>query len=242
MRPEESGAWREFRQGTVAVFPVVAACVPIGVVWGALAAERGLSLAEIWLMSAAVFAGASQFVAIGMWTTPLPIAAIVFATAMVNLRHMMMSASLQRRMERFSAAQRYLAYGWLTDEAWALAEARAAREPLTPAYYAGLAGPLFAVWPLASLAGGAFGKVMGDPAAFGLDFVFTALFIGLIVGFRSAPSWLPVVLASAAMALITYHLLPPPWYVIAGGLAGVAVAALQAPAARIDPLEVRPWK
>jgi predicted branched-subunit amino acid permease len=104
------------------------------------------------------------------------------------------------------------------------------------AYYAGLAGPLFAVWPLASLAGGAFGKV-SDPAAYGLDFVFTALFIGLIVGFRSAPAWLPVVLASAAMALITYHLLPPPWYVIAGGLAGVAVAALQAPAARTAPLE-----
>jgi predicted branched-subunit amino acid permease len=78
---------------------------------------------------------------------------------------------------------------------------------------------------------------VSDPAAYGLDFVFTALFIGLIVGFRSAPAWLPVVLASAAMALITYHLLPPPWYVIAGGLAGVAVAALQAPAARTAPLE-----
>lgn len=225
----------------VAVLPVVAACVPIGVVWGALAAERGLSLAEIWLMSAAVFAGASQFVAIGMWTTPLPIAAILLATAMVNLRHVMMSASLQRRMERFSAAQRYLAYGWLTDEAWALAEARAAREPLTPTYYAGLTAPLFVVWPLASLTGGAFGKVMGDPAAYGLDFVFTALFIGLIVGFRSAPAWLPVVLASAAMAVITYHLLPPPWYVIAGGLTGVAIAALQVPAARSDLMEVKPW-
>ncbi len=61
--------------------------------------------------------------------------------------------------------QRYLAYGRLTDEVWALAEARAAREPLAPAYCAGLAGPLFVVWPLASLAGGAIGKVMGDPAA-----------------------------------------------------------------------------
>lgn len=237
MRPEETGAWRQFRQGTVAVFPVVAACVPIGVVWGALAAERGLSLAEIWLMSASVFAGASQFVAIGMWTTPLPIAAIFLATAMVNLRHVMMSASLQRRMERFSLVQRYVAYAGLTDEVWALAEARAAREPLTPAYYAGLALPLFVVWPLASLGGGAFGKVMGDPSAYGLDFVFTALFIGLIVGFRAAPSWLPVVVASAAMALLAHHLLPPPWYVIAGGLAGVAVAAFQAPTARTDPLE-----
>lgn len=237
MRPEETGARRQFRQGTVAVFPVVAACVPIGVVWGALAAERGLSLAEIWLMSASVFAGASQFVAIGMWTTPLPIAAIFLATAMVNLRHVMMSASLQRRMERFSLVQRYVAYAGLTDEVWALAEARAAREPLTPAYYAGLALPLFVVWPLASLGGGAFGKVMGDPSAYGLDFVFTALFIGLIVGFRAAPSWLPVVVASAAMALLAHHLLPPPWYVIAGGLAGVAVAAFQAPAARTDPLE-----
>jgi 4-azaleucine resistance transporter AzlC len=237
MRPNEEGVWRQFRQGLVAVLPVVAACVPIGVVWGALAAERGLTLGETWLMSAAVFAGASQFVAIGMWTAPLPVAAVLLATAMVNLRHVMMSASLQRRMERFTTPQRYVAYMGLTDEVWALSEARAAQAPLTPAYYAGLSLPLFIVWPGSSLAGAAFGQVLGDPAALGLDFVFTALFIGLIVGFRSAPAWAPVVAASAAVALIAYYLLPPPWYVIAGGFGGVAIAAFQAPARRSEPLE-----
>jgi 4-azaleucine resistance transporter AzlC len=237
MTAHEEGIWRQFRQGLIAIIPVAAACIPIGVVWGALAAERGLSLGEIWLMSATVFAGASQFVAVGMWTSPLPIAAIILATAMVNLRHMMMSASIQRRMERFSPLQRYLAYLGLTDEVWALSEARAGSQALTPSFYAGLALPLFILWPMSSVAGGAFGRVLGDPATLGLDFVFTALFIGLIVGFRSAPSWTPVVGVSAVVALIAYYLLPPPWYVIAGGLGGVIVAALQAPARLSEPVE-----
>jgi 4-azaleucine resistance transporter AzlC len=233
----DTESWRQLRQGTAAVVPIVIACVPIGLVCGALAAERGLAVSEIGLMSATVFAGASQFVAIGMWTTPLPMIAIIFATAMVNLRHVMMSASLQRSLGRFSARQRFAAYSVLTDEIWAIAEARAVREPLTPSYYAGLAIPLIFTWVTSTVAGGAFGRLLGDPSALGLDFVFTALFIGLIVGFRAALAWLSIVVASAIVAVIAHHMLPSPWYVIAGGLGGVLVAAAQAPAKRSGILE-----
>jgi len=52
------------------MLPICIAVVPIALVWGTLASERGLSLAEISLMSVTVFAGASQFVAIGLWATP----------------------------------------------------------------------------------------------------------------------------------------------------------------------------
>jgi 4-azaleucine resistance transporter AzlC len=227
--PEETSLWRQWGQGAAAVFPICIAAVPIGLVWGALATERGLTLFEIGLMSATVFAGASQFVAIGLWTDPLPVAAIVLATLMVNLRHVMMSASLGRHMGRFSPLQRYVALYWLTDEVWAFSETRALKTPLTPAYYAGMAAPLMAVWISSTLAGGAFGKLLGDPAALGLDFVFTIMFIGLIVGFRALPAWAFVVATSAGAAVLSHYLLPSPWYIIIGGMAGVAVAAFQAP-------------
>jgi 4-azaleucine resistance transporter AzlC len=210
--------------------PICIACVPIGLVCGALAFERGIGVAAIGLMSATVFAGASQFVAIGMWTTPLPIAAIILATAMVNLRHVMMSASLGRSMGAFSPGQRFAAFFGLADEIWALAEARATKATLTPAYYAGLALPLMLTWTPSTMVGAAFGALIGDPAAYGLDFVFTALFIGLVVGFRAAPGWLPVVVTSGVVSAVMFHLLPSPWFVIAGGIAGVAVAAVLAPA------------
>lgn len=235
----EDSAWRDFAHGAVAVLPVCIAALPIGLVWGALAVERGMGLPEIGLMSATVFAGASQFVAVGLWGTPLPIVAIVLAALMVNLRHIMMSASLGRSMGLFSPAQRLVALFGLTDEVWALAEARAVKAPLTPAYYAGLAIPLMLSWVPSTIAGGAFGKLIGNPALLGLDFVFSAMFIGLVVGFRSAPAWLPVVITSATVSALTYHVLPSPWFVIAGGVAAVTAAALLAPARPENTVEAR---
>lgn len=236
---DENSAWKDFTQGAVAISPVCIAALPIGLVWGALATERGMGLFEIGLMSATVFAGASQFVAVGLWGTPLPVAAIVLATLMVNLRHVMMSASLARSMERFSPVQRLTALFGLADEVWALAEARAVKAPLTPAYYAGLAVPLMLSWTPSTIAGGAFGKLIGNPALLGLDFVFSAMFIGLVVGFRGAPAWLPVVVTSAMVSALSYQVLPSPWYVIAGGVAAVTVAAILAPAKPEKIMEAR---
>lgn len=50
--------------------PLIVAVMPIGLVFGAVAAGKGLSGAEVTLMSALVFAGGSQFVAMDMWTHP----------------------------------------------------------------------------------------------------------------------------------------------------------------------------
>ncbi|MFP3920884.1 MAG: AzlC family ABC transporter permease [Dichotomicrobium sp.] len=234
---DDRSAWRQFRLGATAILPICIGATPIALVYGALASERGLSLLEICLMSATVFAGASQFVAIGLWSSPLPAGAIVFATFMVNLRHVMMSASLARRMGAFGPAQRYAAFFGLTDEIWALAEARALNADLTPAYFAGLAVPLYLCWNAGTLAGGVFGRGIGDPETFGLDFVFAAMFIALVVGFRQLPAWLPVVVTSAAVSVLTYQVLPAPWYVIVGGLSAVALAAILAPSAPRETVE-----
>jgi len=231
-RPDGDSLRREFGRGVAAMLPICIAAIPIALVWGTLASERGLSLAEISLMSVTVFAGASQFVAIGLWATPLPAAAIVFATFMVNLRHVMMGASLARHMAAFRGTQRFAAFYGLTDEVWALAEARALHSRLTPAYYAGLVIPLFVCWTSGSLAGGVFGAVIGRPEAWGLDFVFAAMFIALIVGFRKTPAWFPVVVTSATVSALSYQILPVPWYVILGSLVAVGLAAVLNPGER----------
>lgn len=234
---EDRTFWQEARHGLMAIFPICIAAIPIGIVWGALAVERGLSTIEIGLMSATVFAGASQFVAIGLWASPLPVIAIIFATFMINLRHIMMSASIGRSMQNFSPAQRLIAFYGLTDEVWALSEARALKAPLTPACYAGMAIPLFLCWVSSTMAGGAFGQLLGQPEAYGLDFVFSAMFIGLVVGFRRVPAWLPVIITSAGISALAYQFLPAPWFVIAGGLAGVCIAALTAPGSASETAE-----
>jgi 4-azaleucine resistance transporter AzlC len=213
----------EFRAGLAAIAPVMAAAMPIGLLFGALAAEKGLGPGEVALMSLLVFAGAAQFVALDLWAVPLPVAAVVLATLVVNLRHVMMGLSLGRRLGGFTRPQRLGALYLMADEVWALAEARARVARLTPAYYAGLGLPLIAVWTATTAAGAAFGALLADPARFGFDFVFTALFIGLIAGFRKLPGAGFMIAASAIVSVAVHSTIGAPWHILAGGLAGAAV-------------------
>ena len=141
--------------------------------FGAVATSKGLSIAEVALMSTLVFAGGAQFAAIEMWSYPVPIAAILFSTLLVNARHVLMGASLAPKTRGFSFAQRHLGFFFLTDEAWALAERRALAKSVTPAYWFACAATLASVWIGASILGAVVGAFLGDPKRFGADFAFT---------------------------------------------------------------------
>lgn len=214
----------EFLAGTRSIFPLVLAALPIGFVFGTVAAGKGLSALETVLMSALVFAGGSQFVAMDLWTHPASWSALGFAALLVNLRHILMGASLERSLGAFRLWQKVPALLIMADENWALAEARARRQRLTPAYYLGLALPFYTGWVLASLGGALFGALLGDVAVYGLDFAFPAVFIVLLMGFWKGSETGLVLLASAVASLTVHSLVPGAWYIAAGAVAGLAVA------------------
>lgn len=215
----------EFRDGLAAIAPAMAAATPFAFLLGALAADRGLSPFETGLMSALVFAGSAQFVVLESWQSPAPWLLIGLATLVVNLRHVFMSASILRHMAAFSVRRRVLALFLLVDETWAFAEARAAAQPLTPAYYAGLAMLFYANWVASSVLGAIAGSVIQDPRAYGFDFAFIAIFIGLVMGFRRRDGFGAAVAASALAATAVHLVQPGPLSIIAGTLAGIAAAA-----------------
>src|SRR5215203_5775629 len=153
----------EAHDGLRDIAPVMIAAAPIGGLFGAISASKGLSLAEVALMSTLVFAGGAQFAAIEMWSYPVPVAAILFSTPLVNVRHVLMGASLAPKTRGFSFAQRHLGFFFLTDEAWALAERRALAKSVTPAYWFACAATLASVWIGASILGAVVGAFLGDP-------------------------------------------------------------------------------
>ncbi|WP_337997763.1 AzlC family ABC transporter permease [Oleispirillum naphthae] len=216
----------EFRAGAAASSAPTLALVPFALLLGGLAAAKGFTPLETALMSALVFAGSAQFAAIDTWTDPAPWLALAGLTLVVNLRHVLMSASVLRRMERFPRAGRALAMLFLADEVWAFAEARAARQPLTPAYFAGLALPFYACWVAAGAAGNLLGQWIADPRAWGFDFAFVAIFIVLIRGFRAQPGFATALIASAAAATAIDWVHPGPASIIGGTIAGIAAAAI----------------
>jgi 4-azaleucine resistance transporter AzlC len=216
----------EFRAGFADIWPVMVACVPIALLFGALSTAKGLSVGEATLMSILVFAGGAQFAAVELWTYPVPVATLVFSALLINARHILMGASLVRRLGRFSLAQRLFGMHFLTDESWALAERRALRQTLTPAYWFAMAASLPAVWIGSTFLGALLGSLLGDPRSIGADFAFTALFIGLIAGFWRGRATGITVAASGAAAAAVYALAGPPWHVLAGALSGIAAATL----------------
>jgi predicted branched-subunit amino acid permease len=217
-------SWSEFREGVVELAPAMIAAAPIALLYGAIATSKGLSPLEVALSSALVFAGGAQLAAIELWTTPVPIAALVLSTFLINARYILMSASLAPKVAHLPFAGNLLGFHVLADENWALAERRAARTRLTAAYFFGMGAVFWVNWVLCSWAGTVLGPLLGDPRRFGADFAFTAIFIGLVAGFVTSRSAGIVVIASALAATGAYVAFGSPWHVLAGAFAGMAAA------------------
>ena len=216
---------RDFRAGLKDISPTLLAYVPIAMLWGTMAAAKGFSPLEAFLMSFFVYAGASQFVAVDMWKEPLPIVLLVLTAFIVNLRHVLMSASISRHMQTIRGALHPFLIYVLTDEAWAIAERKALQGPLSLGYYLGVAAPLWPTWFLFSAVGAALGKALGDVAALG-DFGLAAMFISIIAGFWKGPRTAAVIAASMLSAAVAHWYVPGRWYILIGGITGVVVAAI----------------
>jgi 4-azaleucine resistance transporter AzlC len=220
-----SSFWTDFRAGMLDMAPFVAAVFPVALLFGTLAAAKGLSPLEAALMSATVFAGASQFVAIDLWRDPAPWGLLTLTAFIVNIRLVLMGTSMARHMGRFPPAWRPPAMFFMVDEIWAMAERRALQGPLPPAYYWGMGAVMWLQWVAGTTLGARLGQTLGDPAVYGFDFAFTALFICILTGFWRGVRTGAVLAASAAAAAATKLAVPGAWYVMAGALAGVVVAA-----------------
>lgn len=225
----------DWSEGAIAILPIAAAALPFGLLWGALAAQKGLSPLEALLMSATVLAGASQFVAIDLWAHPIPIATVVVATFLVNTRHILMGTSILPKMTAFPPRWKPVALFFLVDEVWALAEKRAREGALTPGYYGGMAAVITTAWLTWTTLGTILGGGLGDPEVYGFDFAFTALFIGLLMSFRGGAGFVVTVVAAAIGSTAVHLVSPGPLAIAAGAIAGVAAAALLPAPARTAP-------
>ncbi len=214
-----------FFAGFMNMLPMTIAAMPFGLIVGAMGTQAGLETWELMFMSAAVFAGASQFIALEMWAQPLPALAIISTTLLVNSRHILMGAAAAPHIKGVPRWARWPYLYTMADETWAVSLRRASSDGhVSAAYLMGLAVPFYANWQIWSYTGARLGSFIDNPAAWGFDFVFTAVFLTLIFGFWKHDRRLAPILASAAVALLAHEALPGTWYIFIGSMAGVAVA------------------
>ena len=174
--------------------------VVVGTTFGVVARQAGLTPPEIAGMSLLVFAGASQFAMVQLFTAGAPAVVVIATVLFLNLRHLLMAASLRRNFARVSLPRRLAAAFFLTDESFAMATGDFRRGGTGLIYYVTFAVTLFVLWNAATLAGVALGNAIGEPRRLGVDFAITATFIGIVVLGIRRPTDATVALAAAAGA------------------------------------------
>lgn len=179
------------------------------------------------LMSALVNAGGSQFVALGLWRLPLPISAILLTTLVVNLRHLLMGATLSPWLRHLSKNKMYSLAFFISDESWALMMWEFNNGRPDAGFLLGSGLILFPAWVGSTALGHLLGTAVPDPAHWGLDFAFTAVVSALLVGMWQGASSLWPWTTGAAVALLAAHWLPGQWYILLGGLTGGLVGAIK---------------
>lgn len=200
---------------------------PFAVLFGAVAVDNGLTVFDAALMSATIYAGASQLVGIELFGQHVAPWLIILSIFAVNFRHILYSAAITRHIRGYSLVRKAVAFFFLIDPQFAEAIRRGeAGRPVSFAWYMAFALIIYFPWILFSTLGAWFGSMLGDPRVWAIDVLLPIYFIGLVVGFRRKPGFYPVVAASMAGSVAAYYVVGSPWHVSIGAVCGVLVAAL----------------
>ncbi|UFN47012.1 AzlC family ABC transporter permease [Roseomonas sp. OT10] len=204
--------------------------VPFGLVVGILANSRGLSLAELGLMSGLVFAGASQLLALELWREPVPLLAVGAAALVVNLRLLPMGAALAPWLAGLRGWRVWGNLGMMVDHTYALAVVEERRGGRDAGYLFGIGIVTWAGWLAATLAGHLLTSTLNLPPGHPLFFAAVATFLALL-----ASLWrgvrrdvLPWALAGAVSLLVHGLGLPAPLPLLFGAASGATLGAWRA--------------
>lgn len=190
------------REGARRGFPIVLGYLPLGFAFGVLALQNGIPGYAAVLMSLCVFAGSGQFIAVGMWGNGASPTSIIVTSLAVNLRYLLMCASLAPWLAPFSRLQRILFGFEIVDESFALHSmaARRGEAPRPPLVYA-LNMTAHSGWIAGTFLGVISGELLGDSGKLGLDYALPAMFLALLVPLCADRLHLVLGLFSAALAV-----------------------------------------
>ncbi|MBI3956004.1 AzlC family ABC transporter permease [Candidatus Gottesmanbacteria bacterium] len=171
-----------FSNGVQASLPIVLGYVAIGLVVGVVARTAGLTVFEVALMSLLLYAGSAQLIVASLIGAGASAPAIIFTIFLVNLRHLLYSASLAPHVRKFPLWQNILIGLELTDETFAVAANHlAGNRRAHAAWVFGLNLTAHATWIVSTTVGVIAGLAIPNTHALGLDFALTAMFAALLV-------------------------------------------------------------
>lgn len=200
--------FKEMRRGFVASIPMIVGGIPFGLLFGSLASSYGLSPWFAIAMSAIVFAGSAQFVALGLIALHAPIWVIVSTTFIVNLRHLLYAADMVKFVRHLPLPLRFIMGFGLIDETYAAVRPMygigSVDEKTGHKVYLGSFLSFYVMWNVTTILGVLSGELIPGMSEWGLEFAMVATFIGIITPYlKNKAFWLCLLSAGVSSILLS---------------------------------------
>ncbi len=218
--------YKDFWQAVRDSCPILLGLFPFGLTCGVMGLAGGLKGIEIILMSLIVFAGSAQFIAITMLGTSIAFGAIIFTTLLVNLRYLLMGASLAPFMLKQPFLNQSILSFLLTDESYALTISRINGDNYSFPYHLGASLPIYIVWITSTISGVLLGSYIPNPLAWGLDFAMPATFMVLLFPRLTNKISIVVCMTAALISILGVLYLPGKWYIIIACVVGTTLGGV----------------
>ena len=214
-------AKEEFWHGVRDELPLMFGVVPFGLVFGVLGIESGLTPLQTVLLSSILFGGASQVVFAQLWAAGVPAFIVGSSVCVINVRHVLYSASVASYLLHLPLRWRVLLGYLLTDEAYAvsirrLSNGRAGR--FQHFHLLGSGALLWTGWQASTIAGVVVGETI--PESWSLSFAIPLTFIAVVAPIMRTRAEIATAITAGSLAIIGQPLPWNSWLVIAalGGI------------------------
>jgi predicted branched-subunit amino acid permease len=214
--------------GAKLVLPIVLPISIFGIAVGAVAAQKGMTLVELSVMNALVYAGAAQLVALGLWQESWNwpgIVSIALITLTVNARLLLMSAAFRPWFGLAPAGIVYPALLTLTDANYVAGQRYYAEGGRDIGMFIGAGLLLWIVWIISPIPGFLAGSLIRDARAVGIDLVMPVFFSAMVArlwqGRGDTIGWI----AAGAVGYVIHRNFGGSIHVVVGAIVGMAIAA-----------------
>lgn len=168
----------KLKEGITSAIPIVIGYFPIAMAFGLLAKNASISLIDTALFSMMVYAGASQFMALDLIIIGVSTSSIILATFLLNLRHMMMSASLSVEFKDINKKYLPLVAFGITDETFSVVSFN--KDKISLPFIMVLHILAYSSWALGTMAGYLSGEIIPSSLQSSLSIGLYAMFAALL--------------------------------------------------------------
>lgn len=211
------------RRGALAALPFLVSNGLAGMIMGFAYRQAGFSSLASIGCSVVIYSATAQAVTLGMWSHPLPIAAMTGACLAINSRYLLMGAQLRPVFTRLNRRVMLLILYLLADASWLMTVSDSKRHGADAGYLFGCSLVMAVGWIGGTAAGYVLPRLSGGSMALGVS-MLPLIFIATLMPaqWQDRGRALPWA-TSAICAILAARFIAAEWAMLVGGLAGTAI-------------------